>query len=167
MKKIIRLTESDLTRIVKRVIRENEEQTIESEEIKQDVADATRELSREEKEFLKNYIEKNGMKNLQNKIVDHLENKENSTELDENEEMGETEYKLRKILDKVITYGGVAAGLAVLPAAMFIGGGVAAGLGIASLAGVALKDAAWWKSGGKYSDHHYGPSDKSRKDWNY
>ena len=27
------------------------------------------------------------------------------------------------------------------------------------------KDIAWFKSGGKYKDHHYDKSDKSRKDW--
>ena len=164
MKRIIRLTERDLTRIVKRVIRESEEDAIEGEEVAAEAEDATKNLSRDEKEFLKDYIEENGIETLQDKIADQLENEGSLTELDEDDEMGETEYKLRKILDKVITYGAVGAGLAALPAAMFISGGVAAGLGAAALAGTILKDAAWYKRGGKYSDHHYGPSDKSR-DW--
>ena len=162
MKKVIRLTERDLTRIVKRVIKESEENAIEGEEVAAEAEAATKDLSRKEKEFLKNYIEENGIETLQDKIEDQLENEGSLTELDE--EMDEKEYKLRKILDKVITYGAVGAGLAVLPAAMFISGGVAAGLGVAALAGTILKDAAWYKKGGRYSDHHYGPSDKSR-DW--
>jgi len=174
MKRIIRLTESDLARIVRRVIKENEEEWIsQSEDMESDVdvskmeleqssKKATERLSSEEQDMLRDFIESNGIKSLQSMIKDSLESV--LTEDDE-EEMGDTEYKIRNILDKIITYSSVGAGLAVIPAAMFISGGIAAALGVYALASNTLRDAAWFKRKGydKYqSGHHYGKSDKSR-----
>ncbi len=177
MKKIIRLTESDLARIVRRVIKENEEEWIsQSEDMESDIdfkkieiekrsKEATKRLSSDEKDILKDFIESEGIEALQDMIKDSLEGV--LTEEDE-EEMSDNEYKIRSILDKIITYSSVGAGLAIVPAAMFISGGIAAALGIYALAAVTLKDAAWFKRKcyDKYqSGQHYEKSDKSRKDW--
>jgi len=79
--------------------------------------------------------------------------------------MGDNEYEIRSIIDKIIGYSSVGAALAIVPAAMFISGGIAAALGVYALASNTLRDAAWFKRKGydKYqSGHHYGKSDKSR-----
>jgi hypothetical protein len=174
MKKIIRLTESDLTRIVRRVIKENEEEWISQSEdmesdadfskmeLEQSSKDATEQLSPEEQDMLRDFIESNGIKSLQSIVKDSLESV--VTEQDE-EEMSDTEYEIRSIIDKIIAYSSVGAGLAIIPAAMFISGGIAAALGVYALASNTLRDAAWFKRKGydKYqSGHHYGKSDKSR-----
>ena len=174
MKKIIRLTESDLARIVKRVIKENEEEWISQSEdmesdaefskmeLEQSSKEATEQLSDEEQDMLRDFIESNGIESLQSIVKDSL--KSVVTEQDE-EEMSDTEYEIRNIIDKIISYSSVGAGLAIIPAAMFISGGIAAALGVYSLAAITLKDSAWFKRKGydKYqSGHHYGKSDKSR-----
>ena len=100
--------------------------------------------------------------NLQSIVKDSLESV--LTEEDENE-MGDNEYEIRSIIDKIIGYSSVGAALAIVPAAMFISGGIAAALGVYALASNTLRDAAWFKRKGydKYqSGHHYGKSDKSR-----
>jgi hypothetical protein len=133
-------------------------------ELEQSSKKATERLSSEEQDMLRDFIESNGIKSLQSMIKDSLESV--LTEDDE-EEMGDTEYKIRNILDKIIAYSSVGAGLAVIPAAMFISGGIAAALGVYALASNTLRDAAWFKRKGydKYqSGHHYGKSDKSRND---
>ena len=174
MRKIIKLTESDLTRIVRRVIKENEEEWISQSEdmesdadfskmeLEQSSKEATEQLSPEEQDMLRDFIESNGIESLQSIVKDSLESV--LTEEDENE-MGDTEYEIRSIIDKIIGYSSVGAALAIVPAAMFISGGIAAALGVYALASNTLRDAAWWKRKGydKYqSGHHYGKSDKSR-----
>jgi hypothetical protein len=174
MKKIIRLTESDLARIVRRVIKENEEDWIDQAndmesdaefskmELEQSSKEATEQLSPEEQDMLRDFIESNGIESLQSIVKDSLESV--LTEEDENE-MGDTEYEIRSIIDKIIGYSSVGAALAIVPAAMFISGGIAAALGVYALASNTLRDAAWFKRKGydKYqSGHHYGKSDKSR-----
>jgi hypothetical protein len=174
MKKIIRLTESDLARIIRRIVKENEEEWIsQSEDMESDVdfskmeieqssKEATEQLSPEEQDMLRDFIESNGIESLQSMIQDSLESV--LTEEDE-DEMSDTEYEIRSILDKIITYSSVGAGMAIIPAAMFISGGIAAALGVYALASNTLRDAAWFKRKGydKYqSGHHYGKSDKSR-----
>ena len=174
MKKIIRLTESDLARIVRRVIKENEEEWISQSEdmesdaefskmeLEQSSKEATEQLSDEEQDMLRDFIESNGIESLQSIVKDSL--KSVVTEQDE-EEMSDTEYEIRNIIDKIIAYSSVGAGLAIIPAAMFISGGIAAALGVYALASNTLRDAAWFKRKGydKYqSGHHYGKSDKSR-----
>jgi hypothetical protein len=174
MKKIIRLTESDLTRIVRRVIKENEEEWISQSEdmesdadfskmeLEQSSKEATEQLSPEEQDMLRDFIESNGIESLQSIVKDSLESV--LTEEDENE-MGDNEYEIRSIIDKIIGYSSVGAALAIVPAAMFISGGIAAALGVYALASNTLRDAAWFKRKGydKYqSGHHYGKSDNSR-----
>ena len=174
MRKIIKLTENDLARIVRRVIKENEEEWISQSEdmesdtdfskmeLKQSSKEATEQLSPEEQDMLRDFIESNGIESLQSIVKDSLESV--LTEEDENE-MGDTEYEIRSIIDKIIGYSSVGAALAIVPAAMFISGGIAAALGVYALASNTLRDAAWWKRKGydKYqSGHHYGKSDKSR-----
>jgi len=107
------------------------------------------------------------------------------TEEDENEDsekpkkldtgMDETELQVRAIIDRIITYTGVGSMLGVIPAMMFISGGVALGLGLYSLAALGLKDAAWWKkldtskpmpgSGIRGGGVYHKEADKARKDW--
>jgi hypothetical protein len=70
--------------------------------------------------------------------------------------MSQSELKLRQILDKVIMRGALSSLAGIIPAAMMGHPGLAVGLGIAALAGTAIKDAAWWKKNG----HHYGAQDK-------
>jgi hypothetical protein len=70
--------------------------------------------------------------------------------------MSQSELKLRQILDKVIMRGALSSLAGIIPAAMMGHPGLAVGLGIAALAGTALKDAAWWKKNG----HHYGAQGK-------
>jgi hypothetical protein len=174
MKRIIRLTESDLTRIVKRIIKENEEDWVsQSEDMESDAdfekmelekssKEATEQLSPEEQDMLRDFIESNGIESLQSIVKDSLESV--LTEEDENE-MGDNEYEIRSIIDKIIGYSSVGAALAIVPAAMFISGGIAAALGVYALASNTLRDAGWFKRKGydKYqSGHHYGKSDKSR-----
>ena len=80
-------------------------------------------------------------------------------------EMSDQEFRIRSIIDKIITRIGPVAGLAIVPAAMFISGGVALGLGITAVAAVYLKDAAWYKSSGydrNQSGHYYRESDRAR-----
>jgi hypothetical protein len=74
----------------------------------------------------------------------------------EEDTMSPEEIKVRRILDKIITYGSVASMAALLPAAMAGAPFVALGLGIAALVGSTLKDAAWWSTNG----HHYEEQDK-------
>ena len=172
MKKVIRLTESDLTRIVRRVIKENEEEWISQSEdmesdtdfskmeLEQSSKEATEQLSPEEQDMLRDFIESDGIESLQSIVKDSLE-----SVLTEEDEMGDNEYEIRSIIDKIIGYSSVGAALAIVPAAMFISGGIAAALGVYALASNTLRDAAWFKRKGydKYqSGHHYGKSDKSR-----
>jgi hypothetical protein len=70
--------------------------------------------------------------------------------------MSQSELKLRQILEKVIMRGALSSLAGIIPAAMMGHPGLAVGLGIAALAGTALKDAAWWKKNG----HHYGAQGK-------
>jgi hypothetical protein len=95
MGRIIRLTERDLTRIVRRVIRENEEEWIDQSqdmddesdfskmELEQSSKEATEQLSPEEQDMLRDFIESNGIESLQSIVKDSLESV--LTEEDENE----------------------------------------------------------------------------------
>jgi hypothetical protein len=79
--------------------------------------------------------------------------------------MSDQEFRIRSIIDKIIMRVGPASGLAIVPAAMFISGGVALALGATAIAGYILKDAAWYKTGGydrNQSGHHYKESDSAR-----
>lgn len=97
-------------------------------------------LTPEEVEFLADYYAEEG----RDAVADQLMNLEEDT-------MSPKELKFRKIVDKAISYGGIGSLIGILPAAMAGAPALAVALGIASLAGCALKDAAWWKTQG----HHY------------
>jgi hypothetical protein len=164
MKKVIRLTESDLVKLVKRVIKEEEEQQVisqvENNPTASDAAESVEMLSPEEQEYLANFIQSNpdGFKKLvQNELKS--QNGEELTEEDEDYEeempkkksfedeygMSRKEFDVRKLIHKIIGYTAVGAGLAIAPAAALISGGVAFGLGVTALAGYLLKDAAFYQ----------------------
>ena len=169
MKRIIRLTESDLTRIVKRVIREEEttkeEKTEEAKELLNDI------LKPSEIEFLKQKFEEEGKEGFKDEVVVAIEDVKSAEdgELSEEdtEDMSDDEYKLRSIIHKIMERGTGLAALGILPAAMMGAPAVAGGLGIAALVGMISKDAAFWKRGGsdKYqTGHHYGAQRKHERE---
>jgi len=192
MKRIVRLTESDLTRLVKRIIKENEESWSDdsfdmegdSDFSKMDLETAKEELkntiSPSDIKFLNDLMRREGKDELEDMLINTLSQIEGDTEddfeqvnmLEDFEKkygMSEKEMKLRGILDKIVQNTSLIAALGIVPAAMFIGGGAALAAGIISMLGVTLKDSAFFKRGGydKYqSGHNYKASDKSRSDRN-
>jgi hypothetical protein len=192
MKRIVRLTESDLTRLVKRIIKENEESWSDdsfdmegdSDFSKMDLETAKEELkntiSPSDIKFLNDLMRREGKDELEDMLINTLSQIEGDTEDDFEEVnmledfekkygMSEKEMKLRGILDKIVQNTSLIAALGIVPAAMFISGGAALAAGIISMLGVTLKDSAFFKRGGydKYqSGHNYKASDKSRSDRN-
>jgi hypothetical protein len=192
MGRIIRLTERDLTRLVKRIIKENEESWSDdsfdmegdSDFSKMDLETAKEELkntiSPSDIKFLNDLMRREGKDELEDMLINTLSQIEGDTEDDFEEVnmledfekkygMSEKEMKLRGILDKIVQNTSLIAALGIVPAAMFIGGGAALAAGIISMLGVTLKDSAFFKRGGydKYqSGHNYKASDKSRSDRN-
>jgi len=192
MKRIVRLTESDLTRLVKRIIKENEESWSDdsfdmegdSDFSKMDLETAKEELkntiSPSDIKFLNDLMRREGKDELEDMLINTLSQIEGDTEddfeqvnmLEDFEKkygMSEKEMKLRGILDKIVQNTSLIAALGIVPAAMFISGGAALAAGIISMLGVTLKDSAFFKRGGydKYqSGHNYKASDKSRSDRN-
>lgn len=141
-------------------INEQHEMSSPKEEIKQKAEAAAQMLSPEEQEILASYMESNpdGFLNAVKREV-AMEKQEELGEEEEGDNMGDNEFEARRILHKVIQYVGVGSMLAVVPAAMFISGGLAAGLGVAALAATSLKDAAFWKRRG----HHYTAQDDAER----
>ena len=195
MARIIRLTERDLTRLVKRIIKENEESWSDdsfdmegdSDFSKMDLETAKEELkntiSPSDIRFLSDLMRREGKDELEDMLINTLSQIEGDNEDDFEEEeevnmledfekkygMSEKEMKLRGILDKIVQNTTLIAALGIVPAAMFISGGAALAAGIISMLGVTLKDSAFFKRGGydKYqSGHNYKASDKSRSDRN-
>ena len=189
MKRTIRLTESELINLVKRIIREDEQQWMadsqemegESDFSKMDLEKAKEELkntiSHSEMKFLSDLMKHEGKNELEDMLMDVVSQMEDDDyeELDEmmyedfekEYGMSETEMKLRGILDKIVQNTTLIAALGIVPAAMFIGGGTALVAGIISILGVTLKDSAFFKKGGydKYkTGFHYKAADKSRMD---
>ena len=189
MKRTIRLTESELINLVKRIIREDEEQWMadsqemegESDFDKMDLETAKEELkdtiSHSEMRFLNDLMKHEGKDELEDMLMNVVSKMEDDDyeELDEmmyedfekQYGMSETEMKLRGILDKIVQNTTLIAALGIVPAAMFIGGGTALVAGIISILGVTLKDSAFFKKGGydKYkTGFHYKAADKSRMD---
>jgi hypothetical protein len=120
-------------------------------------------LSPEELSFLSQAYTKGGKEMVASAIEDASNegiNEDSNTEPPAEGEFGmsRNEIKLRQILDKVITGGGIGSLIGALPAAMMGSPYLALGLGIASLVGCGLKDAAWWKgkatNGEEYPHHH-------------
>ena len=192
MGRIIRLTERDLTRLVKRIIKENEESWSDdsfdmegdSDFSKMDLEKAKEELkntiSPSDIKFLNDLMRREGKDELEDMLINTLSQIEGDNEDDFEEVnmledfekkygMSEKEMKLRGILDKIVQNTSLIAALGIVPAAMFIGGGTALVAGIISMLGVTLKDSAFFKRSGydKYqSGHNYKASDKSRMDRN-
>jgi hypothetical protein len=192
MGRIIRLTERDLTRLVKRIIKENEESWSDdsfdmegdSDFSKMDLETAKEELkntiSPSDIRFLNDLMRREGKDELEDMLINTLSQIEGDNEDDFEEVnmledfekkygMSEKEMKLRGILDKIVQNTSLIAALGIVPAAMFISGGAALAAGIISMLGVTLKDSAFFKRGGydKYqSGHNYKASDKSRSDRN-
>jgi len=109
-----------------------------------------------------------GKNNFKEKVADissNISSNDSSSELSEEDEMGDTELKLRSAIDKIITKTGVLSMLGIVPASMFISGTAGLAAGITAFAMFILKDAAWYKKGGRYRSHHYDKSDDTRKDW--
>ena len=165
MAKKLKITEEQLKRLM--VLKE-ENQGLDdfgSESPKDDLAqkaqDAVQQLSPEEQDVLSNFIQNNPQGFISTVKREVSQGKQE--EMSEEDEMGDNEFEARRILHKVIQYVGVGSMLAVVPAAMFISGGVAMALGVTALAGTMFKDAAFWKRGGKYRDHHYDAQDKAER----
>lgn len=195
MKKTIRLTESELINLVRRIIKEDEDQWVadsqemedESDFSKMDLERAKEELkntiSPSEMRFLRDLVKYEGedeVKDMLMNVLSQMEDKDETIDADyeevdemlyedfENEYgMSEDEMKLRRILDKIVQNTTLLSALGVVPAMMFVGGGAALALGIVAIAGVTLKDSAFFKRKGydKFgTGHHYKASDKSRMD---
>lgn len=160
MKRVIRLTESDLNRIVRRVIKESEmdsEMNISPEDAKMAL---NKILNRSEIEFLKNHFESQGKQGFKMDVKNAVQDIESGGELFEEEDMDEDEYKLRDIVNKIIKRGGSLAALGIVPAAMFAGPAAGVALGISSLVAMLLKDSAFWKKGGGIHRKELEKSDK-------
>lgn len=186
MKRTIRLTESELINLVKKIIKEDEKQWMsdsqemegESDFSKMDLETAKEELkdtiSSSEMRFLSNLMKRDELEDMLMDMIPQMED-DDYEELDEmmyedfekEYGMSETEMKLRGILDKIVQNTTLISALGIVPAAMFIGGGTALIAGIISMLGVTLKDSAFFKKGGydKYkTGFHYKAADKSRMD---
>ena len=169
MGRIIRLTESDLARIVKRVITEEEMAQEDKVEAAKDALSDI--LSPNEMKFLKQKFQEDGKEGFKDEVVAAVKDVKGaeSGELSEEDmgDMSEDEHKLRSIVHKIINKGSLLAMAGVVPAMMFVGGPTAIGLGIAALLGMTLKDASFWKRGGydKFkTGHHYDAQSKAEKE---
>ena len=185
MKKTIRLTESELINLVRRIIKEDEDQWVaDSQEMegdtdfsKMDLETAKEELrhtiSPSEMRFLRDLMKYEGQDELKNMLMDALSQMEDDevtvdTDYEEVDEMmyegfeeetgmGDDEMKLRGILDKIVQNTTLMSALGVVPAMMFVGGGAALALGIVAVLGTTLKDSAFFKRKGydKFQSGHH------------
>lgn len=177
MKRIVKLTENDLTRIVKKVIKEQESEKETAKEITKSAKSAVEDLSSEEKNILADFIKNNDPED----VIDVFKQQASSkTEMLEEEDvdtsdlgMSSKEFKVRKIIDKIINNVAFWGSFGIVPAAMFISGGAAFGLGLTGLAAYLLKDAAWYSkhdtsgqmpgSGIRTTGINYKAADRARK----
>jgi hypothetical protein len=151
------ISESERSRI--KGLYENNMDALPTNELTQKAQEAVQMLSPEEQEALTNYIQANPslfLGTVKREVAQEKE--EQLIDLGEGDDMDDSEFDARRILHKIVQYVGIGSGLAIVPAAMFIGGGVAAALGVTAVAGAILKDVAFWKKGG---GHHYKAQDKS------
>lgn len=185
MKKTIRLTESELINLVRRIIKEDEDQWVaDSQEMegdtdfsKMDLETAKEELrhtiSPSEMRFLRDLMKYEGQDELKDMLMDVLSQMEDDEvtidadyeEVDEmmyegfedENRMGDDEMKLRGILDKIVQNTTLMSALGVVPAMMFVGGGAALALGIVAILGTTLKDSAFFKRKGydKFQSGHH------------
>jgi hypothetical protein len=149
MKKIVRLTESDLTRIVKRVISEQEkdnladkvETTIEKPKVEMKIEDIYSQLSDEEKEELKNTLEDLGIDEYSSAKEVHSKIEDMAGDDVVNGEMSEDEDKNpRKTAAKILHAIGAAniAAWGGIPAAIGIGSALIGTVGAPMVAGFAI-----------------------------
>lgn len=143
MKKIIKITENDLIRIVKRVIKENEEEWIDSSNDMEDsdfskmtttkkiiskTKNAMLNLSEKDKEILMDFLEKNNVKDLQKLVKQEL----NGETMSIHEDTDST-YKTRRVIGKILRTVGVVAALGMLPSHILISGVISAMLGFTAI----------------------------------
>jgi len=144
----------------------SQEEGSEGEEVSAQAEEAVDELSNREKQILKDYLE-NNPEEFSELVKDELEEAEfgsNPRERDyEQLGMDKNEFEARKIIHKIINYTGAVAGLGIVPAAMFISGGIAAALGVTALASVIFKDAAF---ASRERGHNYYAQGQAEKEWN-
>jgi hypothetical protein len=135
----------------------------EGDDIVNQVEDAVTQLSDDEKAMIADYLSKDP-EAFQEMVEDELEQ---STDAGANPRgsmgMGREEFETRKIIDKIIKGIAIGSTLAIVPAAMFISGGLALALGITGVVGGIAKDAAWMKKGG----HHYRAQDRADSGMDY
>ncbi|CAB4175490.1 hypothetical protein UFOVP972_216 [uncultured Caudovirales phage] len=136
------------------------------EEVSAQAEEAVEMLNNREKQILKDYLE-NNPEEFKEIVKDELEEAEigsNPRERDYDElGMNKSEFETRKIIHKIINYTGAVAALGVLPAAMFISGGIAAALGVTALTSVIFKDAAF---ASRERGHNYDAQRQAEKEWN-
>lgn len=170
MAKVMKLTERDISRIVRRVIKEENEagESNKTEMAKEALKDI---LKPSELRFLQQKFQEEGKEGFKDEVVAAVEDVKASENGELSEEdmggMSDDEFKLRSIIHKIINNGSVLALAGILPAAMMGAPAAAVGLGIASLVGMTLKDAAFWKRGGydKYqTGHHYGVQNRGERE---
>lgn len=143
MKKIIKITENDLSRIVKQVLIENEKEWIDNsldmgdvdfskmsleKKVFDDAKRAVDNLDDKEKELLKSFIKNNNPKKLVSLVKSELKGEKYPLE-----ESNGVINKIRKILSKLILSVGVTAGIAAVPAAFLISSGISSALTLTTL----------------------------------
>jgi hypothetical protein len=121
----------------------------ESDGEKQAVNILTNILNPSEIDFLTDELSTLGKEGLKDEVNSAMDG---NTELSEDGEMSDKEYKIRHIINKIIKRGGGLAALGIVPAAMFVSGGAALGLGVAAIASLLLKDSAFWSKDGIHRD---------------
>ena len=135
------------------------------EEVSAQAEEAVEMLNNREKQILKEYLE-NNPKEFKEIVKAELEEAEigsNPRERDYAElGMDKSEFETRKIIHKIINYTGAVAALGILPAAMFISGGIAAALGVTALTSVIFKDAAF---ASRERGHNYDAQRQAEKEW--
>lgn len=143
MKKIIKITESDLKKIVLRVIYENEEEWIDNSSDMEDLdfskikiekrifnnaKNAVEELDEKDKEILKSFIKSNGSKKLVSMVKSEISDKK--TPIDESDSGLN---KVRKILSKLILSMGVVTGVSAAVAPYLISSGISSALTLTTI----------------------------------
>jgi len=139
MKRIIKLTENDLIRIVKKVIKENEDEWISQSEdmgdsdfskmsIEKKIVSKTKNaisnLTKKDKDILKDFLENNDIEELQKLVKKELKGETMSIH-----ESKDPVYKVRKVISNILKTVGVVAALGMVPAHILISGVIAGMLG--------------------------------------
>ena len=143
MKRIIKLTENDLIRIVNKVIKENENEWISQSEdmedsdfskmsIKKKIANKTKRafdnLSKIDKNMLIDYL-----KNTDTEEVKSIIKKELKNEPIDIKESKDTNYKVRKIIANLLKAAGIIAAVGMIPSEILVSGVMSGLLGITGI----------------------------------